>query len=338
MARLSSSSDIHRRLEEMLRSILPSTAKVTVRQDGPALEARVNGMRLRVAWGGEGWATDVRPLLAGGAGRPDVVLARRISPGARRILELAHVGWADETGAAEIAAGTLVVSRTGQPEAPKARNTRWTPAVLAVAEALLCGLRPTVKATQEATGLSAGSCTHALQVLGEMELVESTTGRGPRSGRTVRDRHALLAAYASAAESLRPATNLRVGVTWRDPIEGLRQIGAVWDRTKTRWAATGAAAAALLGPYQTLVTMTEVYVGAETAVGLEDVARKAKLRPLDGGRLVLRPFPTLAVSRFAERVQEVVVAPWPRVYADLRPLGVRGEEAAEHLAEVNHVD
>jgi hypothetical protein len=112
----------------------------------------------------------------------------------------------------------------------------------------------------------------------------------------------------------------------------------VWDRTNTQWAATGAAAAALLGPYQTLVTMTEVYVGAETAVGLEDVARKAKLRPLDGGRLVLRPFPTLAVPRLAERVQGVIVAPWPRVYADLRPLGVRGEEAAEHLAEMNHVD
>lgn len=57
-----------------------------------------------------------------------------------------------------------------------------------------------------------------------------------------------------------------------------------------------------------------------------------------GRRLVLRPFPTLAVPRLAERVQDVVVAPWPRVYADLRPLGVRGEEAAEHLAEVNHVD
>jgi hypothetical protein len=52
----------------------------------------------------------------------------------------------------------------------------------------------------------------------------------------------------------------------------------------------------------------------------------------------LRSFPTLAIPRLAERVQDVVVAPWPRVYADLRPLGVRGEEAAEHLAEVNHVD
>jgi hypothetical protein len=129
-----------------------------------------------------------------------------------------------------------------------------------------------------------------------------------------------------------------VGVIWSDPIEGLRQTGAVWDRANTQWAATGAAAAAVLGPYQTLVTMTEVYVGAETAVGLEDVARKANLRPLDGGRLMLRPFPTLAVSRLAERLQDVVVAPWARVYADLRPLGVRGEEAAEHLAEVNDVD
>ena len=182
MARLSSSSEFHSRLEEVLRSILPSTAKVTVRQDGPELVARVNGMRLRVAWGREGWAKDVRPLLAGNVGRPDVVMARRISPGARQLLEQAHVGWAEETGAAEIAVGTLVVSRTGRPETPKARPTRWTPAVLAVAEALLCGQRPTVKATQEATGLSAGSCTRALQVLRDLELVSPPRGVGPGRG------------------------------------------------------------------------------------------------------------------------------------------------------------
>jgi len=28
------------------------------------------------------------------------------------------------------------------------------------------------------------------------------------------------------------------------------------------------------------------------------------------------------------------VVPWPRVYADLRLVGVRGEDAAEHLREV----
>jgi len=312
-------------------------AKVKVQRDAAYLVCTVNGTPLRVAWGGEGWTKDVQPIVTSRVDRPDVVVARRMSPGAREILEQAHVGWADEAGAAEIAVGTLVVSRTGRPDPPKDRPVRWTPGVLAVAEALLCGVRPTVKATGEATGLSSGSCAHALQVLGDLELVEATVARGPGSGRTVPDRRALLTSYATAAASLLPPTSLRVGVSWRDPVDELARIGVVWDRTSIPWAATGATAAALLGPYQTSVTTTEVYVGAETPVGLEEIARKVKLRPLDGGRLVLRPFPTVAVPRLVERVGDVVVAPWPRVYADLRPTGVRGEEAAEHLAEVNGV-
>lgn len=53
---------------------------------------------------------------------------------------------------------------------------------------------------------------------------------------------------------------------------------------------------------------------------------------------MLRPFPTVAVPRLVQWVGGVAVAPWPRVYADLRPTGVRGEESAEHLAEVNGVN
>jgi hypothetical protein len=30
---------------------------------------------------------------------------------------------------------------------------------------------------------------------------------------------------------------------------------------------------------------------------------------------------------------QIYLAPWPRVYVDLRDLGVGGEDAAEHLAD-----
>lgn len=329
---------VPRRAEEVLRGVLPPTVGVTVRNDAAGLIASVGGREVRVAWAGEGWVRDVRPFVAGDGDRPEVVVARRISPGARELLAQAGVGWADETGAAEIALATLVVSRTGRPEPPKERPAGWTRGVLAVVEVLLCGVRATVKATAEATGLSAGSCTHALQILQDLDLVRSSVARGPGSGRAVEDRRALLTAYAVAATALRPRVSLRVGVSWRDPVEGLRGTGAVWERAQMPWAATGAAAAALLAPYQTSVTTTEVYVGAETPVGLEAAARTVELRPIEGGRLVLRPFPTVAVPRLVQRVEGVAVAPWPRVYADLRPTGVRGEESAEHLAEVNGVN
>ena len=62
--------------------------------------------------------------------------------------------------------------------------------------------------------------------------------------------------------------------------------------------------------------------------------QESKLRPIAGGRLTLRPFPTVTVRRLASEIGGLHVAPWPRVYADLRTFGVRREEAAEHLLEV----
>ena len=67
--------------------------------------------------------------------------------------------------------------------------------------------------------------------------------------------------------------------------------------------------------------------------GLERVAETADLRPIEGGRLTLRPFPTKATRLMASKKEGVNVAPWPRVYGDLRLVGVRGEEAAEHLRD-----
>ncbi len=91
------------------------------------------------------------------------MIARRLSPGAREALSAAGVGWVDETGAAEIALGSLIVSRTGRPDPARATKLTWTPSVLAVSEALLCGAKPTVLGMVSATGLSTGACTTTLK-------------------------------------------------------------------------------------------------------------------------------------------------------------------------------
>jgi len=326
--------DPERRAVETVLAVLPRSVKVHQAERDSGIDLIVGNQPLVIKWIGEGNLGDVRPILASRRSRPDIVVGRRLSPGAREALSAAGIGWVDETGAAEIAVGSIIISRTGHPRKPTERSKHWTPAVVAVAEALLSGAKGTVAATKATTGLSTGSCTNALRTLTDLGLLEAKSGRGRGSARQLVDPEGLLSSYASAVEALREPISMQIGVTWRDPVAGLVATGHKWDKAKVVWASTGAAAASVLAPYLTTVTSTEVYVDADTIVGLEAIAADAGLRPIEGGRLTLRPFPTVAVRRLAETLDGLRVAPWPRVYVDLRRSGVRGEEAAEHLREV----
>lgn len=152
----------------------------------------------------------------------------------------------------------------------------------------------------------------------------------PRS----RPLHHRPSAYTTAADEQPRRADLVVGALWRDPIEGVRKLGDHWDRHDIVWAASGTVASALLAPVLTNIESALVYTDTSTLVGLEAAARAADLAPIEGGRLTLRPFPTVTTLRFASAVHGVPCAPWPRVYADLQHTGVRGEAAAEHLREV----
>lgn len=314
------------RAMRVLADVLPRS--VTVEPEGR--RARINGVVVSLSWARHGHLGDVRRLVE--RDRPDVVAARHLSPGAREFLAESGVGWVDESGASEIAVGPLVVSRSGR--ARPAGPRRWTPAVTAVAEAVLAGTRATVDATRSATGLSTGSCVNALRFLTEQGLLEADAQRGRAASRRVADANALLATYADAvAHASEPASPLRVGVHGRDLVSAIARLGERWDQVGTDWAATGIAAAAVIAPHLGEVTTAEVYVDAANDAALHARAAEAGLEPMEGGRLVLRTVPTIAVTRLSERRNGLRIAPWPRVYADLRRVGVRGEEAAEHLRE-----
>ena len=327
-------SDIAHRSEAAVAAVLPPSVRIRRgREDGHSIDLELNGVPFRVKWLGEGGLRKARELIAGRKDRPDVAVARFMSSGAREALSAAGIGWVDETGAAEIARGSLIVSRSGRPPGSPRKPPHWTPAVLAVAEALLCGGRATVGAMQETTALSAGGATNALRTLTDLGLLNAAARRGRYAARRIPDPERLLNAYADAAAALMPTISLTVGVTWRDPVAGLSDTGRRWDRAGISWAATGTVAASVLAPYLTTVTTSEVYVEGKTSAGLEWVAANAGLRPIDGGRLTLRPFPTVTAERLAAVKDGLRFVPWPRAYADLRVVGVRGEEAAEHLRE-----
>ena len=324
-----------RRSEVAVAAVLPPSVRVRRgREEGHSIDLALSGEPVRVTWLGEGGLRQARELIADSKNRPDIAVARLMSPGAREALSAAGIGWVDETGAAEIARGSLIVSRSGhRPPSPR-KPPHWTPAVLAVAEALLCGGRATVGAMQETTALSAGSVTNALRTLTNLGLLSADAGRGRYSARRLRDPDRLLDAYAGAAAELMPTLHLPVGVTWRDPVAGLSEAGRQWNRAGVAWAATGVLAASVLAPYLTTVTTSEVYVDERTRARLEWLAGQAGLRPIAGGRLILRPFPTVTAARLASVTGGLKLVPWPRAYADLRVSGVRGEEAAENLREM----
>lgn len=294
---------------------------------------------LLVRWLTVGWPQQVEAALHDKP-RPDVIVAPRMSPGARAVAKKAGVGWVDESGAADIvirdsSGTTIIIETTGKPPAPLDSRIGWKRATLAVCEAILSGqATPTVNSVIEATGISMGSAVAALKFLEKDGHLVSSAARGPGAARRVADRDEFLDAYATAAERLRSPISIRVGVLWRDPAAGAIQTGQFLEAAGIDWAATSALSASILAPMQTEVAPLEIYVAGKTWSDVRRAASAAGLQEMDGGRLVMRPFPTPAGAKLTETIADGFHSVlWPRAYADLRISGVRGEDAAEHLRE-----
>lgn len=311
----------------------PGTSiNVADQQDRDVL-VMVAGRKLRLRWLSVGWPRQVAEALRSKP-RPDVLAAPRLSPGARDMARQHRVGWVDESGAAEILAGTLLISRTGNPARPLDTKLGWRSATLAVCEVLLTGCPATVSAVADKTGLAVSTVAESLKFLDRDGHLGSDAARGRLSRRYVTNEDALVDAYAAAAERLRPPTSLRIGVLWRDPIKGAIEAGQSWRNANISWAVTSALTAAVLAPMLTEVTPMEIYVTGRTPGDLRHAASLAGMREIDGGRLLLRPFPTPANGTITMQVRPGLRSVlWPRAYADLRTSGVRGEDAAEHLRE-----
>jgi hypothetical protein len=322
------------RIKLALKAVLPSgTPLEVITAEGHVVTVRIAKSRALVRWLPRGWPRQVRDALAS-TRRLDIVVAPSLSAGARELLSSAHIGWVDETGSAQFSIGYVVVSREGVAPRTRPPNHPWTPATLAIAEAVLTGITATVSAIKDTTGLSTGTVTTGLRRLTNDGYLEATQNRGRASGRTLHDAQGLLDAYASHVTDLqRNDLMLRVGALWRDPVNDARHAADGWRRVQRTWAATGALAAAVLAPYQTQVAPLDIFVKAASPSDLQLAATELRLPVVDAGRLTLRAFPSPATARLCTSRHGLNCAPWPRVYADLRSTGVRGEDAAEHLRE-----
>ena len=300
----------------------------------------LDDVRFRVRWLPVGWPQQVAEAVRDDP-RPDILIAPAMSPGARKAARNAGVSWVDESGAASIHYRNPSTSTTIRIETEGIRPLQldsrvgWRPATLAACEALLAKVAvPTVSSVVDAAGISTGSATDALKFLERNGYLNSAEARGPGSARQIVDRDELLDAYATAADRLRSPISLRVGILWRHPIADAIDFGKIMAYNDISWAATGALSARRLAPVQTEVSPMEIYVQGRTQSDLAKVAYAAGLQAIEGGRLLLRPYPTPASGKLARQDADGFRSMlWPRVYADLRTTGVRGEDAADHLRQ-----
>lgn len=329
------------RVIQSLRAVLPKAADLSPVFEAPAkpgnqprrdVVVRIAGRKVTVEWLKAGTLPAVQDVLAQHQ-RPDVLVAPKMSEGAKAAASEVGVGWVEETGAAEIAFPFLVVSRTAIAQL-STKPKGWRSSHLGIAEALLEGIRPTVSAVAGATGLSASTVTVALAFLTSEGLLDAEAARGRKSARRLNDPAALLDSYATAVESFPPANEIQVGLLSKDPIAEIVRIGRAWSGHNVVWAATSAVAAATLAPFATQVAPLVVYVHADTYPQLVSVADIVGLSPIHGGRLTLRPFPTKATAKLCTWQDGLSIVPWARCYADLVTTGVRGEDIATNLREM----
>ena len=333
------------RVRRLLASVLPHGLRVDVKPchvAGPAFEVTVKAgeskHRFIAGWAGEGWPSDVE-RLAHLVPDVDVVTAANLSDGARRWLEREGLGWADEAGRADISLKSgLVIFR--QPSLVRTRrepSMRWTRTTLAVAEAALSGITPTVEGIEQVTGLSRHATANALSRLEELGFLERPRAlRGPQSARRIVNINAFLDAYAkAAAEQRQKQASVLVHRLWKgDPLETLAlEIGPALNRANAHWAVTGAAASVLLAPYLSDVTILELYIDAETMSDRTRLASLLEGRIVEKGhRIEIWEVPTTMTVR-GPVIDDIQVALPVRVYADLRAAGGRWAEAGQHLRE-----
>lgn len=87
------------RIQSAVVAVLPAGVEVLATGgDGDQIDLRINRVKIRAAWAGEGRLCHIRELLAHLPRRPDIIVARRLSPGARALLRESGAGWVDETG------------------------------------------------------------------------------------------------------------------------------------------------------------------------------------------------------------------------------------------------
>jgi len=337
------------RVRRTLTSVLPPGVRVFVvpRADGsPTFDVTVQtgaaDHRFLAGWAGKGWPADVEELVRASPG-VEIAVAAEFSHNARVLLDQRGIGWIDESGLASITRPSgLIISREPIRESVMSPSPiKWSRSTLAVAEAALSGVTPTVESIEEATGLSRHATAIGLAQLERLGLLARPTARrGPKSGRQIVDYADFLDNYSKVAIERRSRQKvLRFHRLWEgNAVATLRtEIAPALSTLEHHWAVTGTAASQLIAPYLSDVTTLDLYVDPELMSNTQELELRLGARIVQRGQVIeVRELPTL-MSEKGPVLDSISVALPVRVYADLLGIGGRSAEAAQHLREELHV-
>jgi hypothetical protein len=297
--------------------------------------------QLELRWVGRGWPADVERALFE---VPDpwprqlVLAGERFSPKARDVLRLRDANWVDKTGAARIETTSgLFVLRHGR-RAPTDK-LRWSSSSIEIAEFLLA--RPPGEMFNaiwlaEQTGWSHPQTTGVLRRFSDLGWVEKVGGsRGVGSGWRLAEPGRLLDAWSDHVATHQPQA-LLAHRALQDPMQFLRsELASELSSQQFPWAVSGWAGLELAAPFVTAVPLLQVYID-------ESAFKDGRLRTLlasvglreveEGARVEFRRLSRLPLS-LSESHNGIPVVDPARLYADLRALGGRGEDAADHVRE-----
>lgn len=324
-------------------------------RDGKNVRLERNGRSwlLMPIWIGEGLPADAKRAFRELSNQPGqsatgipVIVAKRVSPGARELIEAERLSWADASGRARIEdSGSLYITRLEPIRADAKRSFRWSQAADAVAEVLLAQhfrrgaeRAGTVSRVCDLAELSGVSTAHTARVLRQFDeqhyTAKSGAERGSSASRELKEPGRLLSDWAGnharAEAVLRP---IEYHVLWREVarsevlLEGLL--------SGLTWAATGSAAAEKIAPHLTQVNTLDICVPLDEISAVRGQLEKVPeaTEVASGGRIRVYPVDQY-VLRLADKIDRVPIVSPVRVYADLLRDGGRSAEAAEHLREV----
>lgn len=265
-----------------------------------------------------------------GSELPVVLIAAETTTDARRILSEHDIGLIDGLGNVHLELPGLLVhiTGTGRPTRSPAPSRLSGKAGL-IAQALLLDPERAwrIKDLAKQTGVSSGLAHRVLSRL-EVEGIVNTQGAGPLRTRHVMDPTALLDLWAE--ENVDRPVRTRGYLLAQTARQLIIALGEGLGGAGIDYALTGAAAASIIAPFVTTVTVIEVWV-AEATDPRELFDHTAATPVAEGHNIAFLQARADGPLAFSEPCGDLRIVNRFRLYADLRRDPRRGVEQADHL-------